>query len=194
MRLRKAVLPVFSACILIVLFIIVFFPMSTTESPRRPLRMFWSWLDPTLSAAATKIWVYSSSNWHSFASYAIFFSAFDAFTTISWIWFYFCWWQKVVNLYKIEGQDEAAACQGGQQRSCRLFNLNEIQREWKKCTRKTLELSARLIRRKNEIGVAFIMDELQRQWGFYCDPRSDGWDCFLFFYVWGTIWAEIGLR
>ncbi|KAK8364086.1 hypothetical protein E1A91_A03G196100v1 [Gossypium mustelinum] len=61
-RLRKAWFAVFSACILIDLFVIVFLPIKTTESPRRPFRMFWSWFKPTLSAAAIKIWVYSSKS------------------------------------------------------------------------------------------------------------------------------------
>ena len=34
--------------------------------------MFWSRLESTLSAAAIKIWVYSSKSWHSFAPYATF--------------------------------------------------------------------------------------------------------------------------
>ena len=82
MRLRKALFPVLSAWILIDLFIMVFLPMRTTESPRRPLRIFCSWVDPTLSAATIRIWLYSSSSWHSLESYAIFLSAFDGLCTI----------------------------------------------------------------------------------------------------------------
>lgn len=81
-RLRKALFPVFSECILMDLFIMVFFPISTTESPRRPFLIFCSWFDPTLSAATIRIWLYSSRSWHSFASYAIFFSAFDCLIAI----------------------------------------------------------------------------------------------------------------
>ena len=82
MRLRKALFPVLSAWILIDLFIMVFLPMRTTESPRRPLRILCSWVDPTLSAATIRIWLYSSNSWHSLESYAIFFSAFDGLCTI----------------------------------------------------------------------------------------------------------------
>jgi hypothetical protein len=68
--------------ILTVHFIMVFLPMSTTESPPRPLRMFWSWVDLTLSAATTRIWLYSSNSWHSLPPYAIFFLAFESFPII----------------------------------------------------------------------------------------------------------------
>jgi hypothetical protein len=68
--------------ILTIHFIMVFLPMSTTESPPRPLRMFWSWVDPTLLAATTRICLYSSNNWHSLPPYAIFFSAFESFPII----------------------------------------------------------------------------------------------------------------
>jgi hypothetical protein len=40
-----------------------------------PRRMSWSCLEPTLSATATSTLAYSSRSWHSFLSYAIFFSA-----------------------------------------------------------------------------------------------------------------------
>jgi hypothetical protein len=72
-----------SACILMVRFIIVFLPIKTTESPRRPERMLWSCFEPTLSAWTIRTWEYWLSKAHSFLSYNIFFSALEGFTAIS---------------------------------------------------------------------------------------------------------------
>nr|POE86172.1 hypothetical protein CFP56_07279 [Quercus suber] len=98
----------------------VFLPMRTTESPRRPLRILCSWVDPTLSAATIRIWLYSSNSWHSLESYAIFFSAFDGLCTIVTMEMknkndvlgflrlkYFFFKKTCEKMSKIEGQDEA---------------------------------------------------------------------------------------
>ena len=56
-----------------------FLPITTTESPFKPLRMPLIWLEPTLSEVTTRTWLYSLRSFHIFASNA----AFDTFPAIA---------------------------------------------------------------------------------------------------------------